>query len=382
MTASSSVNVMNQPISTSLTSSDILTKLPENQKEKAYEIANSIDLAQSDSIMNFGVAVQSKLDETANIMLASSTGNKDTQINELLTNMMSKINEVMPEDVAKAKKRGIFPWLKKQVEQKALEIKIKTQSISATVDGFKGQLKTHKDGLIENNKRLDSMFEQTKDYFQELNTVIAGGQIKLNELDNEIIPAKQAEYEQTQNPQLGQELMRLNQIRTDLAIRIDDLMRAQDLSLTQSYQMLMLKAGNNVLAKKLDNSVRLVLPLWKSQIAMSLILLDTHSAVEAQDVVYEMTNKLTKGVSEQVKDTSVAIANANNKSIISMETLKQTHQDLIDTVKEVQAINVEAELKRRENQKEIELEQARLIEAMGAINKPQLTNEYGNGIDY
>ena len=96
----------------------------------------------------------------------------------------------------------------------------------------------------------------------------------------------------------------------------------------------------------------------------------------------EMTNKLTKGVSEQVKDTSVAIANANNKSIISMETLKQTHQDLIDTVKEVQAINVEAELKRRENQKEIELEQAKLIEAMGAINKPQLANEYGNGIDY
>ena len=45
MTASSSVNVMNQPISTSLTSSDILTRLPENQKEKAYKIANSIDLA-------------------------------------------------------------------------------------------------------------------------------------------------------------------------------------------------------------------------------------------------------------------------------------------------------------------------------------------------
>ena len=29
--------------------------------------------------------------------------------------------------------------------------------------------------------------------------------------------------------------MQLNQTRTDLAIRIDDLMRAQDLSLTQSY---------------------------------------------------------------------------------------------------------------------------------------------------
>lgn len=42
----------------------------------------------------------------------------------------------------------------------------------------------------------------------------------------------------------------------------------------------------------------------------------------------------------------------------------------------------DAEKPKIAKQKEIELEQAKLIEAMGAINKPQLANEYGNGIDY
>lgn len=360
--------------------SKIVSNLNPEQQQKAFEIAKSIDIDRSDSVMNFGVAVQARLDEQANIMLSKATGGEDAEVNKLLVEMMSKVKEVMPEDIAKARKKGFFPWIRKKAEEKALALQIKTQDINSTLDGFKGQLSTHKDSLIADNMRMDMMLDQTRLYFQELNTVIAGGQLKINEMDSKIIPEKQAEYQKTLDPQIGQELMELTQIRNDLSIRVDDLLRAQDTALTQSYQMMMLKAGNNVLAKKLDNSVRLVLPIWKTQIAMSLVLLRTQNAIEAQDIVAETTNQLLTGTAEQTKNTVIAIAEANNKSMISMETLKNNHAKLIESVKEVQRINDESEIRRVEEQKELLKAQQSLVGSMGQLQAPKIRTEYG-GVD-
>ncbi|MFZ2765693.1 MAG: toxic anion resistance protein, partial [Trichococcus flocculiformis] len=102
-------------------------------------------------------------------------------------------------------------------------------------------------------------------------------------------------------------------------------------------------------------SIHTAIPLWKNQVAIALTLLRQKDAVTAQRQVSQTTNDLMRKNSEMLKISAIETAKENERGVIDIETLKQTQQDLIETLEETLKIQQEGRIKRKEAEKELSM---------------------------
>lgn len=93
----------------------------------------------------------------------------------------------------------------------------------------------------------------------------------------------------------------------------------------------------------------------------------TTKALDAQSAVDEMTNELLRRNAETLKQGAIDAAQASERGIVDVETLRKVNDDIITSINEVVKIHEEGVQKRAEAQEELakieeELKQA-LLEA-------------------
>ena len=107
------------------------------------------------------------------------------------------------------------------------------------------------------------------------------------------------------------------------------------------------------MAEKIQTSLINTIPLWKSQMVLALGIAHTHSAMEAQRAVTDLTNALLKKNAEKLRTASVESAKEAERGIVDVETLTQTNQMLMDTMDEVLTVQKEGREKRRAAEAEL-----------------------------
>ena len=331
------------------------------QLEKAKAIARDLNLQDSKSVMKFGYQSQQKLEAASDQLLRSTNGSDNEEIARMITHLMSSVNEVMPDDIAKARKAGLFPWAKKKAKQRMLAMQVKAQTIEGSISQFKGQLENQHDKLLNNNVILMQQYESLRAYAEDLKVEVAAGELKLQEIDTVLLPELERKAAESNDQFLIQDVMRLKQVRGDLAAHVDGLLRSQRFALIQCNQVLVLQNGNFELAKKLQDATFQIIPIWKSQMTISLMLLGAENALKQLDVVTETTDKLLRGVATQVKETGVSIARKSKESALKMETLRHTHAEVLEAVRGITEVTNTAEAKRREASAELRKKQDQLL---------------------
>ena len=343
------------------TPSAVLNALTPMQLEKAKAIARELNLQDSKSVMKFGYQSQQKLEAASDQLLRSTNGNDNEEIARMITHLMSSVNEVMPDDIAKARRAGLFPWAKKKAKQRMLAMQVKAQTIEGSISQFKGQLENQHDKLLNNNVILMQQYESLRAYAEDLKVEVAAGELKLQEIDTVLLPELERKAAESNDQFLIQDVMRLKQVRGDLAAHVDGLLRSQQFALIQCNQVLVLQNGNFELAKKLQEATFQIIPIWKSQMTISLMLLGAENALKQLDVVTETTDKLLRGVATQVKETGVSIARKSKESALKMETLRHTHAEVLEAVRGITEVTNTAEAKRREASAELRKNQDQLL---------------------
>lgn len=349
------------PVEQMPTPATVLNALTPMQLEKAKAIARELNLQDSKSVMKFGYQSQQKLEAASDQLLRSTNGNDNEEIARMITHLMSSVNEVMPDDIAKARKAGLFPWAKKKAKQRMLAMQVKAQTIEGSISQFKGQLENQHDKLLNNNVILTQQYESLRAYAEDLKVEVAAGELKLQEIDNVLLPELERKAAESNDQFLIQDVMRLKQVRGDLAAHVDGLLRSQQFALIQCNQVLVLQNGNFELAKKLQEATFQIIPIWKSQMTISLMLLGAENALKQLDVVTETTDKLLRGVATQVKETGVSIARKSKESALKMETLRHTHAEVLEAVRGITEVTNTAEAKRREASAELRKNQDQLL---------------------
>ena len=339
----------------------VLNALTPMQLEKAKAIARDLNLQDSKSVMKFGYQSQQKLEAASDQLLRSTNGSDNEEIARMITHLMSSVNEVMPDDIAKARKAGLFPWAKKKAKQRMLAMQVKAQTIEGSISQFKGQLENQHDKLLNNNVILTQQYESLRAYAEDLKVEVAAGELKLQEIDTVLLPELERKAAESNDQFLIQDVMRLKQVRGDLAAHVDGLLRSQQFALIQCNQVLVLQNGNFELAKKLQEATFQIIPIWKSQMTISLMLLGAENALKQLDVVTETTDKLLRGVATQVKETGVSIARKSKESALKMETLRHTHAEVLEAVRGITEVTNTAEAKRREASAELRKNQDQLL---------------------
>ncbi|MFZ2453459.1 MAG: toxic anion resistance protein [Trichococcus flocculiformis] len=332
----------------------LIDRLPEERQKQALALAGQIDENNMQAIISYGAAAQKQLGEFSHSML-DHVQNQDTgEIGDSLNDLMYRLNEAKPEDL-RAEDNNVFRKIFGKVKQSAYEMTAKYQKIGAQIDKIAIKLDKEKNSLLNDNITLEQLYQKNKDYFEALNIYIAAGEVKMEDLQKNAIPKAIQTAEASQSQMDVQIVNDLKQFLDRLEKRTHDLRLTRQMTIQQAPQIRLIQNTNQALAEKIQSSIHTAIPLWKNQVAIALTLLRQKDAVTAQRQVSQTTNDLMRKNSEMLKISAIETAKENERGVIDIETLKQTQQDLIETLEETLKIPQEGRIKRKEAEKELSM---------------------------
>lgn len=326
--------------------------LPTEQQDQARQLADQIDFTDSDAVLNYGSAAQKKIGEFSHNVLNHVQNQETGEIGSSINDLMYYLEESDPEELVKQDK-NFFQKIFSRAKRSIYETTAKYQKIGAQVDKIALQLDKQKSMLLEDNKMLSRLYEQNLDYYEALNIYIGAGELRLQELQDEIIPKALADAENNPDQMMVQKVNDLNQFLNRLDKRVHDLRVTRQITLQQAPQIRLIQNTNQALAERIQTSINTAIPLWKNQIVISLSLLRKKDAVAAQRKVADATNEMLEKNSEMLKQSSIDTARETERAVVDIETLEKTQSDLIETLQETLSIQQQGSQKRRDAEQQL-----------------------------
>ena len=330
----------------------LIDSLPEESKQKAIGLAQQIDPKNHQAIILYGTQAQSKLLNFSHSML-DHVQNKDVgEIGDILSELMSKLEQVNPDEL-QPEKRNLFAKLFGKISSSVNEVLSKYQKTGAQIDRITVKLDHCKKALMTDNMMLEQLYEKNKEYFLALNIYIAAGEVKLEELQTKTIPELKRKAEISQDQMDFQDVNDMMQFADRLDKRMYDLKLSRQITTQSAPQIRLIQNTNQALVEKIQSSIMTAIPLWKNQIAIALTLIRQRSAVEAQKQVSKTTNDLLLKNAEMLKTNTIETAKENERGIVDIETLKKTQENLVSTLEETLRIQSEGRSKRHQAEQEL-----------------------------
>lgn len=324
----------------------IKAKLTPEQLVQAQNYAVALKDSRQNAITDYGKEVQDQMSQFTDEVIGNVKSKEVGEIGDTLQSLVTSLNSADPEKLSGDKKPKIF-WLFKKIKDSVFEMTAKYQEVSAQIGKIATKLENQENDLLKNNDMLDEMYTANQKYFQQLNTLIVGGQIRRDELNKEMA-ALQADVDAGKADQMDVQNLQDMKAQADrLDHRLSDLMLTREITIQQAPQIRMIQNNNSVLSEKIQSSITTAIPLWKNQVAIALSLLSQKDAVKAQDAVANTTNELLKKNSEMLHESTVDVAKASQRGLVDVDALKETQENLISTIQEVMQIQSEGTQKRQ-----------------------------------
>ena len=283
--------------------------LTAEERKMVNEFAESIDLQNSTVVLQYGAGAQKKIADFSETALAN-VRSKD----------LGEIGELLPE---------------------------------VNINKICDVLEAHQIQLLKDTAMLDKMYDLNKNYFKELSMYILAGKKKLEKVRREDIPVLMEKAQASNLPEDAQEVNDFVAMCDRFEKKIHDLELTRMVSIQMAPQIRLVQSNDTLMSEKIQSTLVNTIPLWKSQMVLALGINHSTQAAQAQREVTDMTNELLKKNAAVLKMATVETAKEAERSIVDIDTLKQTNESLISTLDEVLRIQTEGREKRREA--EIEL---------------------------
>lgn len=330
----------------------LVDTIPEENRAKAYQLAEQIDPKNHQAMISYGTPAQSKLLSFSHSMLEHVQKKDIGEVGEIINDLMKKLNEVNPDELS-PERRSIFARVFGKISNSVQEILSKYQKTGAQIDRISVKLERSKNVLLSDITMLEKLYENNKEYFHALNVYIAAGEIKLDELHGKVIPELKITAEATKDQMKFQEVNDMLQFADRLDKRLYDLKLSREITIQSAPQIRLIQNTNQALVEKIQSSIMTAIPLWKNQVAIALTLIRQRHAVEAQKQVSKTTNELLLKNAEMLKTNTIETAKENERGLVDIETLKKTQESLITTLEETLRIQEEGRNKRRQAEQEL-----------------------------
>ncbi len=318
------------------------TKLTEAEQKMVDDFSEKIDLNDSGIVLQYGSAAQKKIADFSDNALE---GVRTKDLGEVGNMIIDLVAELKGFNIEPEEKKGFFSIFKKAGSGIA-KLKTKYDKAEVNVDRITGVLEDHQNQLLTDIVMLDKMYENNLSYFKELTMYILAGKKKLEqERATTLIELE----EKAKTSGLAEDAQAANDF-ANLCDRFEkklhDLEMTRTISIQMAPQIRLIQNGDTLMAEKIQSTINNTIPLWKNQMVLALGIAHSKAAVEAQREVSDLTNEILKKNAEALKTGTVAIAEESERSIVDIETVRYTNEQLISTLDEVLRIADEGRAKR------------------------------------
>jgi uncharacterized protein YaaN involved in tellurite resistance len=315
---------------------------------RVQEIAKSIDIHDTQSVIEFGMGTQSEIANFSDTIMNEVTSKDSGYVGETLSELMIKVKEVDVNSIS-SQKKGLFNGLKRRIRK----FIARYDKLSTQIDRIVESLETARDTLFRDIELLDKLHDKNESYIKELDIYIAAGDIAIKQLRDNVLPPMRIEAEQSKDSLKAQEMKDLEALINRFEKKVYDLKLSRQIALQSMPQIRLIQNSDQVLVERIQSSILNTIPLWKNQIVIAITLFRQRKALQIQREVTDTTNELLKKNSELLKSGTIETAKEVERGIVDIETLRQVNNDLIETIEESIRIQQEGSVARQNAEKEL-----------------------------
>ena len=322
--------------------------LTEAERKMVDDFAQKIDVTDATVVLQYGAAAQKNIASFSEHALDGVRTKDLGEVGDALSSLVVELKSLDKEE----KKGGIFGFFqKKKNELEAM--KASYTKAEANVDKIASALEKHQVILMKDIAMFDQMYDLNTKYYKELTMYILAGKKRLEYLRAHDLADLKKKAEETGSQEDAQACNDFANLCSRFEKKLHDLELTRMISVQMGPQTRLLQNNDALMLEKIQSTLVNTIPLWKSQMVLALGLEHGRQATAAQTAVTDMTNELLQKNADLLKMGTVDTAREAERSVVSVETLQHTNQQLIETLDEVMKIQTEGAQKRREAEAEL-----------------------------
>ena len=325
------------------------SRLTEAERKMVAEFAQKIDITDANMVLQYGAAAQKNIAGFSENALNSVRTKDLGEVGQAVSSLVVELKHVgTPEE----KKGGIFGFFQKKKDELE-EMKIAYSKAETNVDKIVSILEQHQVTLMKDVAMLDQMYELNMKYYKELTMYILAGKKRLQQVRAEDLEALKRKAGETGAQEDAQAYNDLANMCSRFEKKLHDLELTRMISVQMGPQTRLIQNNDALMLEKIQSSLVNTIPLWKSQMVLALGLEHSRQATAAQSAVTNMTNELLRQNADMLKMGTIETAREAERSVVDIQTLQHTNQQLISTLDEVMKIQQDGAQKRREAEVEL-----------------------------
>ncbi len=321
--------------------------LNEAERKMVDDFAQKIDITDSNLVLQYGAAAQKNIASFSENALSNVRTKDLGQVGDALSQLVGELKTFgQPEKKGLA---GLFQ--KKRSELEAM--KASYAKAESNVDRIVKVLEEHQVTLMKDIAMFDQMYELNTKYYKELTMYIIAGKKRLEYLRSNDLVQLREKAAQSGTQEDAQACNDLANLLDRFEKKLHDLELTRMISVQMGPQTRLLQNNDTQMLEKIQSSLVNTIPLWKSQMVLALGLEHGRQATAAQTAVTNMTNDLLRQNADMLKMGTIETAKEAERSVVDIQTLQHTNEQLISTLDEVMKIQTEGAQKRREAEAEL-----------------------------
>ncbi|NBQ28547.1 MAG: toxic anion resistance protein [Rhodobacteraceae bacterium] len=329
---------------------------------------DEIDMTDTNSIISFGSAAQEELQVISQSML-QGVRNKD--VGPAGDSLRTIVTTIRGFSVSELDLRRDRSWWEKLIGRAAPIAKFtaRFEMVQEQIDKITDNLLSHETTLLKDIKSLDMLYDKTLTFYDELALYIAAGEAKLKELDDTIIPAKEADVQAApadDQVMVAQELRDLRAARDDLERRVHDLKLTRQVTMQSLPSIRLVQENDKSLVTKINSTLVNTVPLWETQLAQALTIQRSRDAAEAVRDANDLTNELLTANAANLRETNKIVRQEMERGVFDIEAIKKANADLIGTIEESLEIADEGKAKRKAAEEDLQKMEIELRDTLAA----------------
>ena len=313
-----------------------LEQAPADKAEAIRTRLAEIDMSDSSTIIGFGAGAQMELQQISQSMLAD-VKNKDLgPAGDSLREMVTTIRGFSVEELDTRRQRSWWERLTGRAAPMA-NFMAKYDTVQDQIDRITEALLGHETRLLKDIKALDLLYDKTLEFYDELALYIAAGEAQLHKLDDETIPAKQAEVDaasEADKVMMAQELRDLRAARDDLERRVQDLRLTRQVTMQSLPSIRLVQENDKALITRINSTLVNTVPLWETQLAQALTIQRSKEAAQAVREAGDLTNDLLTRNAENLREANRTVREEVERGVFDIEAVKQANATLIATIED------------------------------------------------
>ena len=317
-----------------------------DDKSRYLAMTEKLDRHDMTTVTSYGRELSTVISKNGDNLLNSVRGDNSNVVVQLTNELLGQLNLIDIDEINTNTKWKRF-WRNFPIIGKMMTsvetIMTKYDTIKDNVMKIGDKIEEARTVALRDNSTLNIIFDANVSYIEQIRELILAAKLResavMEELENMKAHANEYEIYEVNDTQNF-----LSQIQKKI---VD--METTEYVLTQNLLQIRATQQNNIaIADKSDNIVNNVLPLWKNQLSISVIMNNQKNSIDAQQRIADTTNKILRENAKALKMNSINVARASEESVIKLDTLKDTTQELIETINEVKNIHDKGAAERKE----------------------------------